>query len=194
MALAAAVVEQDAPLLCSCGTSQLVYGDHLSASPVLTWAGDSGGFSQPLPTASRSLLCPDLPAWEDEDCYSYRCQKKKKSYELVLKVFDLLKAFQYFLSGAGREKQKKNGFQLFFSFLVCEKFGIWFSFRKCKKGNITSVKMKYSNRFWSKQSAFKKNSNYNTIVLRNCCCLLEGVKYCLIVDQQIVWGMTPDNA
>lgn len=139
MALAAAVIEQDVPLLCSCGNSQLVYGDHLSVSPVLTWAGDSVGFSQPLPTAARSLLRPDLPAWEDEDCYSCRCQKKKKkkSYELVLKVFDLSKALQYFLSGAGREKQKKSGFQLFFFLFLCVKnLGFGFHLENAKRETL----------------------------------------------------------
>lgn len=92
------------------------------------------------------------------------------------------------------KSRKKTGFQLSFPFLVCENFGVWFSFRKCRKGNTTSVKMKYNNRVCSKPGIFKKNSNYNAIVLSNCCCLLEGVKYPLIVVPQIVWGATPDSA
>lgn len=68
------------------------------------------------------------------------------SYELVMKVFDSSKAFQYFPSGAERGKQEKNGFQLAFPFLVCENLEVWFSCRKSKKGNTTSVKMKYNNR------------------------------------------------
>lgn len=112
---------------------------------------------------------------------------------MVMKVFDLSKDFKYILSGTERERQKKNSFHLSFPFLVCENFGIWFSFGKCKKRNTTSAKMKYNNRFCSKQSAFEKNSNYNIIVLSNCYCLLEGFKCRIIVDLQIVWGATPDN-
>ena len=66
MALAAAVIERDVLLLHSCSTLQLVRGDHLSVSPVLTRAGNGVGFSHPLPTAARSPLRPDLAAWEDE--------------------------------------------------------------------------------------------------------------------------------
>lgn len=114
-------------------------------------------------------------------------------YEMVMKVFDLSKDFKYILSGTGRERQKKNSFQLSFPFLVCENFGIWFSFGKCKKRNTTSVKMKYNNRFLFKAKCFRENSNYNVIVLSNCYCLLEGFKCRIIVDLQKVWGATPDN-
>lgn len=85
-------------------------------------------------------------------------------------------------------------FSFLFLFWCVKTLGFGFHLEKHKKGNTTSVKMKHDNRFWSKQSTVKKNSNYNTIVLRNCCCLLEGVKYRLIVEPQIAWGATPDSA
>lgn len=57
-----------------------------------------------------------------------------------------------------------------------------FHLEKGEKGNTTSVKMKYNNGVWAKQSTSEKNSNYSFIVLSNCCCLLEGVEHPLIVD------------
>lgn len=136
MALAAAVVEQDAPLLCSCGTSQLVYGDHLSASPVLTWAGDSVGFSQPLPSASRSLLCPDLPAWEDEDCYSYRCQKKKKAMNWFWKYLTCWKLFNTFFPEQEGKSRKRMVFSFFFLFWCVKNLGFGFHLENAKRETL----------------------------------------------------------
>lgn len=71
---------------------------------------------------------------------------------------------------------------LLFLFWGVKTLRLGFHLENAEKGNTTSVKMKYNNEVWAKQNTSEKNSNYSSIVLSNCCCLLEGVEHPLIVD------------
>lgn len=78
--------------------------------------------------------------------------------------------------------RKRIVFSFLFLFWGVKTLRFGFQLENREKKSITSMKIKYNNGVWAKQSTSEKNSNYSFIVLGNCCCLLEGVEHPLIVD------------